>query len=240
MQQVFKQIEISKEKIKQGLEVLKEIQKTFPDAILAGGYLRDAVMQGKPKDIDIFIPYTEESVVESTVKVWRASELLGARYMPQQEVSRVWDTSTYDVLQESSKLDYDDLIASIQSELQVQIIMLQKGMTVESRINGYDFGICQIFTKGEEVFCTQEFLDDVNNKTCTLLVCEDETQFKRSMRRFERFKKKYFGLNLKIRPDVEYLKEFKELMVMQEAPSLSELREKFKDFPEISGICRKG
>lgn len=183
---------IEPEKIAEGIKILKFIQKDIPGASLAGGYLRDAVLGGTPKDIDIFIPYVEPYVIDRVMQSYSAVEMKGAKYMPQQEVTRIWD-----------------VVDSIKTELStrklpVQIIMLNKGLNIEERIQQYDFGLCQIWTEGEIVYCTQSFVDDVNNKTCSLIVCEDDTQFQRSMRRFDRFKQRYPDLQLKIKDGVAF------------------------------------
>jgi hypothetical protein len=43
------------------LEVLRVIQSVFPQAVLAGGCLRDLVLGGEVKDLDVFVPYSNSS-----------------------------------------------------------------------------------------------------------------------------------------------------------------------------------
>jgi hypothetical protein len=195
---------IEPEKIAEGIKILKFIQNDIPGASLAGGYLRDAVLGGTPKDIDIFIPYVEPYVIDRVMQSYSAVEMKGAKYMPQQEVTRIWDV--VDNYELNPILDTVDSIKTELSnrKLPVQIIMLNKGLNIEERIQQYDFGLCQIWTEGEVTYCTQGFVDDVNNKTCTLIVCEDHTQFQRSMRRFDRFKQRYPELQLKIKDSVPF------------------------------------
>jgi hypothetical protein len=197
----MKTISIDKTKIQEGLDVLRQIQKDIPQAALAGGYLRDAVLGGKPKDIDIFIPYVE-SGIEHIMQCYSAIELKGAKYMPQTEVTRIWDIVPKTTF--SLETFFDKYFPNkIKSKLPVQIIMLNKGLNIEERIQQYDFGLCQIWTLGEEVFITDAFDADIKSGTCTLVCCEDEVQFTRSLRRFNRFRERYPNLLLRINQEVK-------------------------------------
>lgn len=45
--------------------LLKRIQKIYPDAVISGGYLRDLYFGKKPKDIDVFVPFSENKIEET-------------------------------------------------------------------------------------------------------------------------------------------------------------------------------
>lgn len=51
----------------------------------------------------------------------------------------------------------------------VNVIKLNHAHTFESILERMDIGLCQIGMKGHEVFATQAYLDDVANKTITVL-----------------------------------------------------------------------
>lgn len=170
-------------------DMLALVQKYVPGAVIAGGYLRDLYIGIQPKDIDIFIPFVEDidsiltkidNEISPKIEVMsiqftdsRISEMHGAAYMPQSEITRVWDVR-------STKED----------NTPYQIIMLQKDLDIRDRISKYDFGFCQIYFDGCSVYATDAFQKDVDNKTFTLVHCEDDEQFARSMRRANKFKDK--------------------------------------------------
>jgi hypothetical protein len=181
----------------QALELVKDI----PGAAIAGGFIRDSIVGVQFKDIDIFIPYTEDKVIEAVMAKIDAEEMQSASYMSQQEVTRIWskyltseDTDEYDTPE-------DDLLISKQHE--VQIIMLAKGMTLADRIPLYDFGFCQCWFDGKTLSYTDAFVDDLTRKEYTLVHCEDKKQFDRSMRRAEKFKKRFFDWKLVIPVDIK-------------------------------------
>lgn len=174
------------------VDFLHKVQSHVPGAVIAGGYLRDLYIGIEPKDIDIFIPFVEDidpiltkidNEISPKIEVMsiqftdsRITEMRGAAYMPQSEITRVWDVR-------STKEDITPY----------QIIMLQKDLDTRDRISKYDFGFCQIYFDGCSVYATDAFQKDVDNKTFTLVHCEDDEQFARSMRRAEKFKNKLPG-----------------------------------------------
>jgi hypothetical protein len=180
----------------QALELVKDI----PGAAIAGGFIRDSIVGVQFKDIDIFVPYTEDKVIEAVMAKIDAEEMQSASYMSQQEVTRIWskylsseDTDEYDIPE-------SQLVFSKQHE--VQIIMLAKGMTLADRIPLYDFGFCQCWFDGKALSYTDAFVDDLTRKEYTLVHCEDKKQFDRSMRRAEKFKKRFSDWKLVIPVDI--------------------------------------
>lgn len=186
------------------IDALKNIQIEIPDAAIAGGFLRDIYFGKQYKDIDIFIPHVsnisdvlfgkmEEFKYEPTVVStnFYATEMHGASYMPQTEVTRVWNLEqiylTWEDKQRAYNLNIND---------QFQIIMLAEGLALKDRIHGYDFGVCQIYFDGNDCWATDAFMKDAENKTFTLTFCEDEEQFARSMRRWNRLTSRYSEFDL--------------------------------------------
>lgn len=165
--------------------IINRVKQFFPTAKIAGGAIRDKILGVNHKDVDVFIEHHDTP--DENMKVIHCTEMLSAKYMPQTEVTRIWDVTPVD-----SEVDLPS---------GVQIIMLQKGLTLEERIVQYDFGFCQCFYDGEAVYVTEAFLEDVKNNTATLTHCEDDVQYARSMRRFARFADKFKGLTLKYTPD---------------------------------------
>jgi len=155
-----------------GLVVLAEVQKFFPKAILAGGYLRDTLTGRTPKDIDVFIPSPEPGAVRNFESVMKCSPDSGAaEYMDRGEVAAIWTVPGFAV--------------------PVQVISLKPGLCPVDRARNHDFGICQVWHDGTGQYMTEIFAKDLANRTFTLAACEDSTEFARSMRRWDRLKEKF-------------------------------------------------
>lgn len=182
--------------IDQGLRALFAVQAALPRAILAGGYLRDCLLGREPKDIDIFVPH-EPGVEDGRFECIRAdgtgfvaTPMMGAaEYMERTEVSGIWDVRGFD--------------------LPVQIVMLEPGLDPVERAELHDFGICQVWHDGAELHTTDSFEMDKAMQTFTLCHCEDEREYKRSMRRWERLRVKYPSFTLVV---PERFREFVEAL----------------------------
>lgn len=181
--------------------MLERVQAYIPGAVIAGGYLRDLYLGMPYKDIDIFIPFTEDvdelieqirwkPVIETEYHPTTIREVHCCKYKPQTEITRVWDVVSY------RQVGFEDTLKG------VQIIMLQKGFTIQDRVERHDFGICQIWYDGVNTYCTDAFLQDFEQKTFTLVVCESAEEYNRSMRRWDRFKEKYTQFDLRYAPGV--------------------------------------
>ena len=161
------------------LKALTDVQKHYPDALIAGGFLRDTATGRTPKDIDIFIPHQE--LPRGFPLASELSVEGGAQYASGTEVECLWDLTGY--------------------ELPVQIIMLRPGMDPVERSQNHDFGICQIWWNGVgQAEYSEAFIHDIRHKTFTLTHCEDESEYKRSIRRWDRLSQKYPEFSLVI-PD---------------------------------------
>lgn len=161
------------------LKALTNVQKHYPDALIAGGFLRDMATERTPKDIDIFIPYQVLPVGFPLAPELSTDGL--AEYCNGTDVACVWDLRGY--------------------ELPVQVIMLQPYLDTVERVKNHDFGICQIWWHGQGVAeYTPEFIQDLRAKTFTLIHCEDNKEYRRSIRRWYRLSEKYEGWALVI-PD---------------------------------------
>lgn len=168
----------------EGLRALSAVQKVFPDAVLAGGYLRDAWYGREQKDIDIFIGYVQKAdnptlLLQDQLGHDEIQPMLGSMYRKQGDVNSVWNVSGFD--------------------LPAQVIMLNPGHTPTSRAREHDFDFCQIWHDGWATGSTLDFRQ-ANYREVTLVQCEDQTQFNRSMVRWERLKEKYPDFKLVIPP----------------------------------------
>jgi tRNA nucleotidyltransferase/poly(A) polymerase len=166
-------------------DALARVQAYVPQALLAGGCLRDTINDVPVNDIDIFVPAGQELL---------AGHLL---------------SDTHPTLGKSIPEPYfthNDDVRSVQyyegvGYKPVNIIGVTHGTcTVEKQLSRFDFGICRIAYDGERLWKDLSFDRDMADKTFTL-TSEFQTpeQLAYSLGRFERLSGKYPGWKL-VRP----------------------------------------
>jgi hypothetical protein len=160
--------------------VLQRIRSGLhPDAILAGGALRDLVWGYEPKDLDIFVP-------------WRPGALTRVLLDYRWRVAGVLDFDTY-----AGGTAMRGEVKALQSIAipglpEVQIIHLElPRWSMSHVISRMDFGACQIATDGEGWTVSEAAEIDLACHCFTLVNCEDATQFARSQRRADRWAKRF-------------------------------------------------
>jgi hypothetical protein len=144
---------------------LATVQAFAPEAIIAGGSLRDLNTGVVVKDLDIFIQYfdgLEDKLIE------------------------VYGKDNIRMLSQASEEDYDGIdgtvmggvyeVKSEHCDIPVQIISLVKFVSAQKQLDRFDIGLCMlahdgIRYKGE----TKKFFTDLHDKTMTIYVDgEDE------------------------------------------------------------------
>lgn len=162
------------------ISALAEIQVYFPQAVIAGGALRDFFHAKPIKDIDVFIP-----VRESDVNVWDDTiEKLDPYY-------RTVCTKVYG--QENSTLPgfrYLYAIYQIQKFKMplIEIIFIKAEERDAYVSDAFDINICQIEHNGKDVRFTKDFLSGVASQQ--LWVC-NYNRTDRQARRLARMQEKY-------------------------------------------------
>lgn len=171
-------------------DYLLKIQETFPAAYIGGGCLRDLWLNKPIKDIDIFILNTNDDDIVEFIKNNNENNLIFTR-----------DMKSYNGLSNSEVkrvITYPNQI----DNLNVEFIMLDTDLfPIYKR---FDFGICQIIYDGKEILFSGDFLNDIKNKTFTLVRCDNESQFERSIRRWDKFKIQFPEYNLNTERFVNY------------------------------------
>lgn len=164
---------------------LKELQQFWPEAVLAGGALRDRDNKVKPKDLDFFLP-SHSGLVEDVAGVFNTLKQAG------------WDAKRAD----AHNYARPGLIGVVDVKYPgcppVQIVVGKwNTATIEQE---FDFGICQIVFDGREIRRTHEYRSDQIRRTFTYLGLPDDIS--RSVDRFARIKPRYpnwlFKLNSQI------------------------------------------
>ena len=154
------------------IKYLKEVQEVCPDAIIAGGCLRDlkcGLDLSQVKDVDIFLPSPTQAEIDQ----------ISARYKT---------TLTRDIKGTYGNLSNADIAAILTVATDEQAIEII-GMNVpkESVMDRFDIGLCQIWYDGKEIRTTDSFKRDQSAKSFTLLRCDNYEQYTRSRSRCEKF-----------------------------------------------------
>lgn len=175
--------------IQQFDEALAKLQAVGVKGLIAGGAVRDHLLNRPVKDIDVFVPYSEdiEQKLQAAFGVLHVNPLISAEYAGAGgEVEHV-----YEVAISSDPFEPDG------GRPPLQVIVLAPGLDPVDRARHHDFGICQCWYLGKGQFGeTLAFTNDVMNQRFTLSHCEDQQQFDRSMRRWGRFRERFDGFYL--------------------------------------------
>lgn len=160
---------------KQVQQLLKQIQTVTPEAILAGGYLRDLDHKVQPKDIDIFV-----SAIHSLFELQRLCDVADWRYNEVTESAECDDTI-------SNQIHWT--VEGIEQE--VNVLACARDIIPVERFSRFDFGLCQIMFDGAVLITTPAYQLDKINKTFTLMRYTNSKAHENSIQRFVRFKWRY-------------------------------------------------
>ena len=173
-------------------KILRAVQVMCPEAIIAGGAIRETLL-GHPeliKDLDIFVnAYGERrDSLEPWLRDIGWTKLAGqeftadyGRSVMRGEVHRVvgYDVPGFD--------------------LPVQVIYLTIGEFSPMRaIERMDFFACQLATDGTWLWSTLEALEDITNRMITMRRPDNMVQFRRSERRAARLRGKFTGTGVSV------------------------------------------
>lgn len=165
-------------------QALRTVQTVHPEAVLAGGALRDLILGGTVKDLDIFVGPTLTNLDEVlTIRYgWRRIKQCNMSYCALHvPISTVL---TYSV----PGLEYE-----------VQIVQLTSLDTPHAAIARMDFAACQVgYCSPSHWVYTPDALKDFLNRTITMREPDDHIQECRSLARAERFTDKYAGTDVQV------------------------------------------
>jgi hypothetical protein len=160
-------------------DLLKVPQRYDQNAHIAGGCLRDTLLQRPTKDIDLFA----FNVFDEVDRDFRANgfEIQHFRRGPLRSNPEITQLAEY-------KSPGGTII---------NLIGLSRPMTMKENLERFDFGICRIGFDGD-IFPHPDFERDRKDKRFVLRRCDSREQFERSMMRVNRFSTKYPGWELVI------------------------------------------
>jgi hypothetical protein len=153
--------------------VLATLQQIAPETHIAGGAVRDTILEKPIHDIDVFMDDAHIEVVAARlrascgyVKVGEWKEYLGFSDPAMLRVAKF------------EKAD---------EALPICIIGLKSAYTSpRANISRFDFGVCMAAFDGEETIRADEFERDVAERTFTLLRADNAKQFDYSMSRYDK------------------------------------------------------
>lgn len=200
-------------------DVLNKTQEVFPQALIAGGSLRDLDYDFEPKDVDIFIPSKEDtrfSILDSVNKsiknlttthnvTLRDPEPFPEQYLEQADREYINEFNRANRTQRK-------LVESNRKRLNKQkrkIYHLRRGMIGKypvdfifgckntCDIKQFDLSFCQISFDGKSIIKTKQYLE--TEKTGLVTITNRET-FKQS--RVDKFRQKFSDLEFEVLKDV--------------------------------------
>jgi hypothetical protein len=153
--------------------VLATLQQIAPEAHIAGGAVRDTILQKQIHDIDIFM---EDAHVEEAAALLRSQ----CSYVKVGEWKQYLGFSDPAMTRVAKFEKADETIP-------VCIIgLLPDFASPEDNIARFDFGICMAAYDGKQTMRAPEFDRDEKARTFTLCRADNQAQFAYSLSRFEK------------------------------------------------------
>ena len=176
--------------------ILKMIRGLDPSAHIAGGAVRDTLLERPIRDIDLFLSAgcTDEAAALlrsqfSFVKVgeWKSYEMFS-----DPAVKRV---AKFEKADETIPVCLIGLSHEWREEER------ERARTMQENLARFDFGICMAGWDGENVYTLYEYQVDIEQQTFTLCRADNQAQFNYSMSRFDKMTAdRYAGWQLVVRP----------------------------------------
>jgi hypothetical protein len=184
--------------------ILNAIRDLSPTAHIAGGAVRDTLLERPIKDIDLFL---DNSATDEAAKLMRKH--FG--------FVMVGNWESYDGGFSDRSLARVAKFEKADEETPVCLIGLQapsewhdydepQPFGRKANLNRFDFGICQAGWDGETVYTSAAYKIDVEQKSFTVCRSDNQAQFDYTMSRFEKMtKERYAGWQLKVPAEFETL-----------------------------------
>ncbi|MGZ5676849.1 MAG: hypothetical protein ACXWHC_18810 [Usitatibacter sp.] len=159
----------------------------YPDAFIAGGYLRDLALDRKPKDLDIF---TWEVEIKGE----------GKSMIDHDGV----DHDEWVALYEGSRITDAEVPVTLDGvSLPVQIVHLNRAVADNCQLVASQFmvGLSQLWSNGDRVWGTDAFFRDRADETFTVTRCEGHPEMQRILRKVASFNERYPTFGIVIPPE---------------------------------------
>jgi hypothetical protein len=200
---------IKLQKLEESIQILRKIKETLPDAILAGGAIRDVYHNKNVKDYDLFVSgNTTLDVYKDSF--WEKQFSLGNELHVDDSITNLSDLSDSEDASCEGTTHVDTVWEVNKNGSLYNVIILNANPT-EYINRFFDIGICKTYSDGRRIRFTSDFMHDSRNHLLTI-VSESMSQpdFNRMMdRHVAAVKLKYPGYKLVVPPRfAEYYKEY--------------------------------
>jgi hypothetical protein len=208
--------------------ILASLQQIAPEAHIAGGAVRDTILEKPIHDIDVFMA---DEHVEAAAACLRMTH----SYVKVGEWTR-YEGFSDPAMSRVAKFEKAD------ETIPICVIGLRPDYAEpRENIARFDFGVCMTAFDGETTIRTDEFERDVAGQTFTLTRADNKEQFAYSMSRFDKITAgRYLGWTLAIPEEFkEFAKEraFREYFYWENIKGLDGefvLKPKERAFPAVN------
>ena len=152
--------------------MLGAIQALDATAHIAGGAVRDTLLERPIRDVDVFL---SEGATNAAAGLLRSQ--FGFVKVGEWESYEVFSDPAVSRVAKFEKAD---------ETIPVCLIGLKHPRTMQENLARFDFGVCMAGWDGEEVYTAEEYKTDIERQTFTLCRADNQTQFNYSMSRFEK------------------------------------------------------
>ncbi|MET4313539.1 hypothetical protein [Bradyrhizobium sp. RT4b] len=174
--------------------ILAAIKGLDPSAHIAGGAVRDTLLERPIRDIDLFL---------SVGCTYDAAKVLRSEF----GFVKVGEWKSYAMFSDPAVVQVARF-EKADEEIPVCLIGLShdwmegRKMTMQENLARFDFGVCMAGWDGHEVYTAPQYKRDVEQKTFTLCRADDMAQLNYSMSRFEKMTAdRYTGWRLVVPPE---------------------------------------
>lgn len=159
----------------------------YKSAVIAGGMVRDSVLEGDWKDIDIFLPIDKTNPDKILIDISGQSDFKVENITMGHSISRNY--------RNVNLISVIDLI--YMGGIKVQIMpydLPNDDMFKFNLINNFNYGIDQAVYDGKEIHLSDSFMEDKKRNTATLLKLKSLADLPHAIDKFNRIKQKYPGI----------------------------------------------
>jgi hypothetical protein len=172
--------------------ILSSIKDLCPTAHIAGGAVRDSLLDRPIKDIDLFL---NDAATDATATLMRS----------QFSFVKVGEWKSYERFSDPAVARLAKFEKADET-IPVCLIGLNMAQAMQDNVRRFDFGICMAGWDGEGVYTAPEYQRDMEAKTFTLCRADNQAQYNYSISRFRKLTAdRYAGWELAVPEQFEQL-----------------------------------
>lgn len=169
--------------------ILRRITPFAPSAHIAGGAVRDMILERPVKDIDVFLP--------EAVSPTKLDEALDGLY------SRATINSCDEYVYWNSEVGQTGELLPVDVTLPpLNLIWLKSKASLDENLTRFDFGLCRAaYSLDRGLVASPEFVEDAAAHRFTVTCWRNAAQVHRTLERYRRIGAKYQGWPLVLPPE---------------------------------------